>query len=144
MAVDIKMTTDGELEIGPGGDLALVWGDEQVIQEVIFRLKTTKGDWVLSPEIGCSLEEFIGKPNTPLTHAAIEERIRRALTNDLLLALPEIHVVDLPSETGESNEVFILIEFSSLEQDERRIQVTSSLDLRKGLVYTRSSVRDIQ
>lgn len=144
MATDLYLSTDGELQIGADGDLKLVHGDEQVIQEVIFRLKTTKGDWVLSPNIGCSLEEFIGAPNTSLTHAAIEERIRQNLTQDLLLAMPEVHAVDMPTESGENTQVFILIEFASLEKDYRKIQVTADLDLRLGEVVARSSVRDIQ
>lgn len=143
MAIDFKMTVDGELMIGPDGDIALVWGDEQIIQEVIFRLKTTKGDWMLSPGVGCSLEEFIGQPNTVYTHTLIEERIRTALTNDGLLGMPEIYVVDMPDTDGNHNEVFILIEFSSLEKDYRQIQVTAGLDLRKGLVYSRSNIRDV-
>lgn len=143
MAVDLKMTPDGQLVVGPDGDLQLVWGDEQIIQEVLFRLKTTKGDWVLSPEVGCSLEDFIGQPNTSLTHAAIESRIRDSLTSDFLLALPEIHVVDLPTDDDQNTRVYILIEFSSIEQDDRKIQITSELDLRKGLVYVRGGVRNL-
>lgn len=140
MAFDIYMSDDGELLVGPDGDLQLVHGDEQIAQEVIFRLRTVKGDWVLSPNIGCSLEEFIGKPNTPLTHTAIEERIREALTFDFLLAYPEITVVDTPDEEGNNNEVFILIEFASLESDDRIVQVSGSLSLRTGQVFARSEI----
>jgi phage baseplate assembly protein W len=142
MAVDLAMTIDGQLILGPDGDLATVWGDDQIIQEVLFRLKTTRGDWVLSPDIGCSLEDFVGKPNISLTHTAIEQRIRTALTADFLLAMPEINVIDLPDTDGENTQVFILIEFASLENDERKLQVTAELDMRKGLVYARGNIRD--
>jgi phage baseplate assembly protein W len=135
MAVDLKMTVTGDLVQSPSGDLLLVWGDEQIIQEVLFRLKTTKGDYLLSKQVGCSLEEFIGQPNTPLVHAAIEQRIEDELTRDLLLAMPEIDAVDV-SDT----EVLILIRFSSLDQEDRTIQIQAGLDLRKGLVYSRAAI----
>lgn len=135
--IDIKMDLEtGEPVIGADGDFQLVKGDEQVIQEVIFRLKTTKGDWVLSPDTGCSLEQFIGKPNEPLTHTAIEAVITKELTRDLLLAFPEVSAVDVSE-----NEVLILVEFSSLEQDDRLIQVQGVLDLKLGQVYARSTYR---
>lgn len=133
------MTETGELVLSEHGDLAIAFGDDQIAQEVLFRLKTTVGDWLLSPNVGTSLEDFIGEPNTTLTHAAIEQRINQALTYDNLLFFPEINCVSI-----DENEVFILIEFGSLEDDERVIQVQSSLDLRKGLVFARIGTRDLQ
>ncbi len=137
--IDLQMTDDGELVIAENGDLALVYGDEQIAQEVLFRLKTTVGDWLLSPHVGTSLEDFIGEPNTELTHSAIEQRVIDSITFDNLLLFPEVNAVPV----GE-NEVFILIEFGSLENDNRVIQIQSSLDLRKGLVFSRVALRDLQ
>jgi phage baseplate assembly protein W len=137
--VDIKMTNEGELEISDTGDLKMVYGDEQIAQEVLFRLKTTLGDWTLSPHIGASLEKFIGQPNTPLTHALIENEVLKALVRDNLLLSPSINAVAI----GE-HEVFILIEFGSIEEDERIIQIQSGLDLRKGLVFARIASRLLQ
>lgn len=137
--VDLKITDDGELVLSPAGDLAITYGDEQIAQEVVFRLKTTLGDWTLSPTVGASLEEFIGQPNTPLVLAAIEQRINNTLTSDNLLIFPDINAVSISE-----NEVFILIEFGSLEDDDRIITVQSALDLRKGLVFARVGSRDLQ
>jgi phage baseplate assembly protein W len=136
--VDIKLTEDGELVLTGNGDLALTYGDEQVAQEALFRIKTTKGDWVLSPQIGASLEEFIGQPNTDITRAAIEQRVIEALTYKDLLILPTVHAVQLSQ-----NEVFVLVEFGSLEDDDRIIQVQSMLDLQKGLVFSRIGTREL-
>lgn len=137
--IDIKMDMDtGEPIIGANGDFQLVQGDEQAIQEVVFRLKTTKGDWLLSPDCGCSLEQFIGKPNEPMTHTAIEAVVESELTRDLLLAFPDVSAVDVSE-----NEVLILVEFPSLEQEDRLIQVQGVLDLKLGQVYTRSTYRSV-
>ena len=136
--VDLRLTDDGDLVIGPNGDLELVWGDEQIAQEVIFRLKTTIGDWLLAPHVGADLESFIGEPNVPLVRAAIEKQIRDSLTQDNLLFLPEVSAISIGD-----NEIFILIEFGSLEDDERVIQVQSGLSLAKGLVFSRATVRNL-
>lgn len=130
------MTETGDLVIGENGDFEIVYGDEQLAQEVLFRLKTTLGDWTLSPGIGASLERFIGEPNIPVTHALIETKIIEALTKGNLLFSPSVSAIPI----GE-NEVFCLVEFGSLENDERVIQVQSALDLRKGLVFARIGSR---
>ena len=139
MSVDLMMTDDGELVLNAKGDLAIVYGDEEIAQEVLFRLKTTGGDWLLSPSIGASLEDFIGQPNTEIVHAAIEERVKRALSFDDLLYFPNVSAIPVTE-----NEVFILVEFNSIESNNRVIQVQSGLDLRKGLVFARIDARQLQ
>lgn len=135
--MDLKITNDGDLVVGANGDLEVVWGDEQIAQEVLFRLKTTIGDWTLSPGIGASLERFIGQPNTPITHSLMEVKIGEALTKGNLLVNPSVRAAALSE-----NEVFILIEFRSLEDDNRVVQLQSVLDTRKGSVFSRSTTRE--
>lgn len=137
--IDLKMDDNGDLVLSDKGDLALVFGDEQIAQEVLFRLKTTAGDWTLSPQIGASLEDFIGEPNTEYTLAAIENRVEKALTFDSLLIGPEITAITIGP-----NEVLVVVEFGSIELDNRVIQVTSGLDLQKGVVFARTAVRELQ
>lgn len=130
---DLKMTIEGDLVVDPvTGDLDFVLGDDHIAQEVIFRLKTQKGDWILSPNIGCDLETFIGKPNIDLVHAGIESTVYKSLSFDGLILAPEINAVAV-----NENEVLILVEFPSVEDSLKTIQVTAKLDLRKGLVYSR-------
>lgn len=136
MKFDLQMTENGELIVGPDGDLAYTWGDEQVAQEVLFRLKTTKADWVLSPSVGCSLEDFIGQPNTSLTRSLIESRVLQELTRDSLLFGPSVDCVPISPE-----EVLIVVEFNSVEDEKRIIQINAGLDMRKGLVFSRVGIR---
>jgi phage baseplate assembly protein W len=137
--IDLKLTNDGELVVAENGDLEIVFGDEQIAQEVLFRLKTTPGDWVLSPKIGVDLEKFIGQANVKTTHLLMETAISRALTYDNLLIQPSVEAI----ATGE-NEVFILIEFDSVEENNRVIQIQSGLDLKKGLVFAKLGSRMLQ
>lgn len=132
--IDLKITNDGELVV-ENGDFVLVKGDEALAQQALFRMKTTKGDWLLSPNVGCSLEDFIGAPNEQVTWLAIETRVAIELTKDLDLPQPTISCVPLTD-----NEVFILVEFPSIEEEKRTIQIQAQLDLRKGLVFARSLI----
>jgi len=124
--VDISFTLDGEI-ILTNGDLTLISNDTQITQEINFRLRTTKGDWTLSPNVGASLEDFIGQPNTPATHTLIEQRVQDALSYGNLLTNADISAFDI----GE-NEVFILIEFPSTETSDKIISLQSSLSLMTG------------
>lgn len=133
---DFKMTDSWDLVVGPTGDLELVDGDEQIAQEILFRLKTQKGDYLLSPHIGASLEKYIGQPNEPATHFAIESDVFTALTFDGLIYLPQVDCFPVSD-----NEVMVLVEFESLNDDNVTVQVSAGLDLREGLVTSRSGTR---
>lgn len=138
MPLDIKFTADGDLVINSAGDIELVDGDDQIAQEVLFRLKTTPGDWTLSPRVGAGLERFIGQPNTDLTRAAIEQAVESALTYDQLVPAPTVDCIPV-----DANTVLVLVEFDSVENDRRMVQVRSSLDLKKGKVFSRVGFREI-
>jgi hypothetical protein len=132
MITDFKLTDDGQFVIGANGDLELVTGDLAIAQQIIFRLKTTKKDWTLSPDIGANLDQFIGQPNSRETRDLIEAAIFTELTKDNLVIDPKVVAIAL----GE-NEVFIMIDFNSVEEKGKQIQITSNLDLRIGLVSAR-------
>jgi phage baseplate assembly protein W len=129
---DLKITDNGDLIIGANGDLAVVSGDEQLAQQIVFLLKTTAGDNLLEPEIGVSLEDFIGEENSTATRLRIENRVRSALLFDLSLSSVEVTCIPL-----DKDEVFILIELPSKDDPDKVIQVSSQLDLQKGLVFDR-------
>lgn len=143
---DLKITEDGDLVVGPNGDFLLVTGDEEILQKVLFRLKTQKGDYLLNPDLGANLEFFIGKPNTEEIRIAIEQEVENELTRDFLLFSPEIKAVPIEiegDEDGRQSGVLILIEFASIESPNKIIQVTSSLDLRTGKVFSRTTFRTV-
>ena len=113
-------------------------GDDQLAQEILFRLKTQAGDWMLSPQIGADLEDFIGQPNDGLIHSIMENRIIRSISFDNLIASPDVTVTGLSE-----NEVMVVVEFPSREERSRVIQIASQLDLRVGVVFARVGSRQI-
>ena len=130
--MDLKLTDDGDLVLDSNGDLVTVSGDEELAQAVRFRLKTLKGDYTLAPSIGTSLEQFIGEENSPDTRSLIESTVSDSLTFDNLLINPSVRCIPLSE-----NEIFILVEFPSTEDDDKKIQLSSSLDLKRGFVFDR-------
>lgn len=134
--IDIKLDPDGELVIDSNGDIAFTSGDDATAQEILFRLKTTKGDWTLGVTEGCSLERFIGTPNIEETWKLIEAVVETELTRDNLVVNPQIDCIQL-----DANSVMIIVEFDSVEEDARIIQISSMLDMRKGLVWSRVGSR---
>jgi len=112
--IDLQMTDSGDIVWNSSGDLALVNGDSELAQEILFRLKTYQSDWTLQPSVGCSLEDFVGQPNTDYTCAGIEQRILDNLTYDNLMHSPDVSAVPL-----DANTVFILIEFNSTDSTKK-------------------------
>jgi hypothetical protein len=137
MAIDLQISEDGELLVNAAGDLATCWGDEQLAQEVLVRLKTQKGDYLLAPEMGASLERFIGSPNEASTHLSIEAAVRAELERGGLVSGSTVDVIPIGA-----NEILIVVEFPSYSDDDRIIQVSAGLDLRTGLVYARADTRE--
>src|SRR5438132_636785 len=80
--VDLWMEEDGEPKVGVNGDILIARDSDVVAQEITFRVKTTRGDWVLEPECGADLESLIGQPNSPQTGAKMEALISHALSHD--------------------------------------------------------------
>ena len=130
--VDLKIDENGDFVIGPNGDFATVSGDEQIIQTAIFILKTYIGDCGLNPTLGLSLEDFIGGDNDSTTRTLIEQRVADALSKDRVLPNPKVDCVSLSD-----SEIFILIQFPSTEDTTKKIQLSSSLDLKTGEVFSR-------
>lgn len=132
---DLKMTSDGEFVIGPNGDFETVDGDEAIAQQIVFILKTQKGDWTLAPRVGANLERFIGKPNTREVRDMIEAVVSTEIINSQLVYDPTVTCIQLSAE-----EVFLTVEFPSVEDRGREVIVTAELDLKTGNVSARSAI----
>lgn len=80
--LDLATDDGGDIQVGYNGDILIVRNEDVVAQEIQWRLKTVRGDWILEPECGADLETLIGQPNSPKTGALMESLISRALTHD--------------------------------------------------------------
>jgi hypothetical protein len=99
-ARDLALSVSGDLIIGDDGDLDTVEGETALLQEVLVRLRTRKGDARYAQGMGASLDTLKGQPNSPETGQAAEKLVSAALTHDGLFAPEALSVIAMPtSET---------------------------------------------
>lgn len=67
--------------------------EERDAQDMAIRMQSKRGDWRGHDKIGCDLDRYIGKANTPETAADIQESVESGLTDDLRFESVEIRVV---------------------------------------------------
>lgn len=126
--MDLSTDDFGDLQIGYNGDLLVVRNEDVVSQEIKWRLKTVRGDWILEPECGADLETLVGLPNSPQTGATMESLISRALTHDGFLG-GEIEI--LRAVPTNRNEIAGII---SVRYGDILFTETVVLDLKEGVL----------
>lgn len=127
--LDLFTTAEGDVVIGANGDLLAARDEEVVAQEVLWRCKTVRGDWVLFPECGADLEYLVGLPNSPETGAQAEALVNRALTHDSFL-LGELERVEAVPINREQIAVFINIDYDG----ENPFTMPITVDLKEGVL----------
>lgn len=108
---DLKWSSDGDLVI-ENGDLAdtrYVVG-LAFLQEVSDRVKSSLGDWKLTPTKGADLDEFIGQINSSATQQAVENAISFSLTKDMFLSREDFQVSAIPIN---QTEIAVRIDFDA-------------------------------
>jgi hypothetical protein len=126
--VDLFSDDQGEIFVGHNGDLQIARDDEVLVQEVVMRLKTTKGDWQLVPECGADLELLIGEPQLPQTGAMMENQISEALTNDGFFSGRLVRVKAVPINWQQLKGI---VELEGIDSD---FGVAMDLDLKEGVL----------
>ena len=132
MLRDFKLTEEGDFVI-ENGDLKIITGDEVLIQKIMFRLKTTAGDYLLEPSVGANLEQFIGQ----VIDDRLLVRIENTVTNELN-KIPELFGVKVNAAPNGENSVIVLIEFESIETQKDPPSLLFNIDLKTGEVIRRS------
>lgn len=132
--IDFKLDENGDLVVSSSGDFEMVTGDEFLAQTISFRLKTVKGDWLLSPEVGADLEQFIGQRQSPEVHSAIKSAVSIELSE--IKNLPFFEVAVAPNG---DNSVWILVEFESIVTPGKILSFIFDLDLKTGQVSSRDN-----
>lgn len=130
---DLKLTENGELVINSEtGDFDYVYGDECVAQQIMFRMKTQKGDYMMFPEVGASLEDFIGKDISERTLVQIEERVLEEV-----LKVPQADIRSIAALRISENTVAITIDLNSIENNKANFYLAYILDMGSGLIQSR-------
>ena len=135
IARDLALTLNGDLVLGPDGDLDTVTGEEALLQEVIVRLKTKKGDARYAKSMGASLDTMIGQPLSPQTGVALERLVMGALTHDGLFTEDSVSVIASPdSDTTIVLQITCsMARFGDAESGEI-LSVEVTFDLQEGLL----------
>ena len=83
-ANDLRWSWNGDLVIGQDSDLddTGINTYDSFVQEVITRIKSDLGDWVMHPGLGSDLTNLIGEPNNRVTAEEGRIRILSSLTNN--------------------------------------------------------------
>ena len=130
--IDLKMTEDGELVIGPDGDFMISLDSDALEETIMFRLKTYSGDFSIDPHVGASIESIIGEDNSPETGAIVEALVYNSLTNDGLLdpqdfnlevfpvSKTEIAILAIIRPSGDRGEIRLAFSYNS--QDNKIVQ----------------------
>lgn len=126
--IDISFDENGEPQIGPDGDLLLSYGNESILQNIMFRLKTYIGDFILEPSCGASLEYFIGQPNSPETGETVEAFVNYSLTHDGFLSPLEYTLEVFPFDL---NTLAVVVKLNTSGDQS---QILTFLNLREGVV----------
>ena len=75
---DLKLDENGDLEIGPDGDLIIVTGIDAIRQHLRIRLQFFRGEWFLDTRLGIPYfeEVLIKAPDLNVVQSLLREAIR--------------------------------------------------------------------
>ena len=81
--MDLYFSDLGDLAVSPSGDLAITERNARDdLQQAYMRVLTEEGDFLLYPDLGASLSQLIGKPQSPATGKLGEKLIKDALNRE--------------------------------------------------------------
>jgi hypothetical protein len=97
-SIDLDWSFRGDLYIDEKGDIQDTRSDllRSLQNEVMTIVNSSKGDWLLYPTLGASLDEMIGEPNTKATARAIEQKIVTQLTTIGIVRASDLQVKVVP------------------------------------------------
>jgi hypothetical protein len=126
---DIKMTNDGDFEVGSDGDLSLASIDQTTIQDILLNTYTILGDFDAFPSIGSRLYKFIGEPNTRQNASLVQSEILRALTQNGYFSKEDLDISVVPISIS-TIVIYLLLRNSAGDETQQKV---FSFDYIKGL-----------
>lgn len=113
--VDLDMSPEGDLEIDEHGDFALAHGPSCLEDDIHIRVSTNNPDFYHYPEIGATLDDLKGQPNTREVANIGVEKIRHCLTRDGKIASHDLTIYAAPTSPEEL--MFYIIVKSRSQRD---------------------------
>lgn len=96
--MDMYFTEDGDIARSPSGDIAVTptqYRDD--LQQAYIRIMTDQSDYLLYPELGASLSQLNGMPQSPETGRIGEKLITSALNREGRFAGRSFTVTSVPT-----------------------------------------------
>jgi len=121
---DIQITDDGDLVNDSNGDLLVADINRTIVQHVLLCLLTEFNDFDAYPEIGSTLESYIGENNTRETGDLIRREVIRALTSRSLFRADDLNVDIVPISSTD-----ILIKLTIYNAIEGSVDILLKFDL---------------
>jgi len=92
-SIDLSWSWKGDLKID-SGDLAVNSTDalESIQNEIITIIKSSSGDWLVHPQLGTNLWQFVGEPNTRENAEKIKDAIATSLISAGIVSKQDIKV----------------------------------------------------
>ena len=109
--IDYEWTNDGDFALR-GGDIATTGFKEGqgFLQEVRDRLMSSTGDWIMYPQRGSDIDDYVGEMNTEDLRSAIEDAIVFTLTSDGFLEKQDFTVL---AARASISQVVVRIDFDT-------------------------------
>ncbi|MDP2361934.1 MAG: GPW/gp25 family protein [bacterium] len=82
LARDIAFAADGDLLVGPTGDLQIAHDEDVLRQDILDRLSCLPGELPAHPAWGCRIRSLLGAPDTPRTRMLALRYLREALEDE--------------------------------------------------------------
>ena len=125
---DILLTMDGDLAL-ENGDIAITTGMDWYSREVNKRLRSGP-DWRHHPNLGASLDSYIGFPNNRETGKRIETKVSRSLSEGVIHFPATLEIKVVPVSI---HEIQLFVILSSL--GEREVVIDQILHFDRGLSH---------
>jgi len=95
---DLGWSSRGDLVLGHNGDIMDTYEDplRSLYEEIRTRTMSAVGDWRNYPDLGASMEDYVGEPNTKYTAEAIKTRVVTSITRNGLVSNADLDVKYVP------------------------------------------------
>jgi hypothetical protein len=140
-STDLAWTNRGDIIIGHDGDIMDTYSDplRSLYQEIRTRIMSDVGDWANYTDIGATLSDFVGEPNTKITAESVKRRIQSALAKGGLVHNNDMQILYLPIDRDK-----LMIRLSIKVQSTARNAGSETLSIGLAYSYSENNVYFVQ
>ena len=126
--IDCLFSWDGDYSKGEDGDLGDTSSDRllSLRQELLTVVKSEIGDWELDPQVGATLSDFLGEPNTRENGEALENRLRTKIIEVGIVQREDLDVKIIPVGISQ---ILILVNVLVVATVENGLDITDAVSI---------------